>query len=111
MTLQDWWALLTKDPEDWNTRLAFADWLNDRGELELEQGQRWQVKHQKHPCLCRDGEWTWFMTLGIRDEYDDLARPLFARLKSSRNQDPAWRDYETMAQAEQDLAQALEPGD
>lgn len=111
MTLQDWWSLLTRDPDDWDTRLAFADWLNDQGELVLERGQRWQVQHQKFPSSCPYDEWTWFVTLGNRNDHDDLERWIFTGLQSPKRVCVTWRDYDSLAQAERDLAQALRPGD
>lgn len=51
MRQQDWEALLDKEPEDWVTRLVYADWLEEQGDeasVALAQTQRWMATHKKY---------------------------------------------------------------
>lgn len=42
---------LSLEPDDWTTRLVYADWLEEHGESILSDGQRWQAANKKYPAL------------------------------------------------------------
>jgi uncharacterized protein (TIGR02996 family) len=52
MTAEDWWALVAQNPEDTETRLAFAAWLideaNDPTGAEAVQGM---LRNDKRPLV------------------------------------------------------------
>ncbi len=54
-------AALDENPEDWNLRLVYADWLDDHGDHQFASAQRWMANHQKRawkPVLTKN-TWTW----------------------------------------------------
>jgi uncharacterized protein (TIGR02996 family) len=40
---------LDERPDDWASRLVYADWLDDQGEYALAQAQRWMAGQHKCP--------------------------------------------------------------
>lgn len=38
---------LEKHPDDWDTRLVYADWLDEEGDHVAANGQRWQAHNHK----------------------------------------------------------------
>ncbi len=51
MNLTAWDKLFTESPDDWDSRLVYADWLEDEGLSVLATGQRWQAAHKRHPAV------------------------------------------------------------
>lgn len=41
-------AMLDADPEDWSTRLVYADWLEEQGEVVAAQGFAAQLSRATH---------------------------------------------------------------
>jgi len=48
-TYKQFYKELELAPDDWDTRLIFADWLEEQGESTLSNGQKLQVEHKKYP--------------------------------------------------------------
>jgi len=48
---------LDRRPNDWATRLVYADWLEENGEPVLAAGQRWQARYKKRPHCDRGDRW------------------------------------------------------
>lgn len=44
---QDFERQLDADPHDWEQRLIYADWLEERGEMVRANGQRWQGLNER----------------------------------------------------------------
>jgi len=52
--------LLDRNPSDWDTRLLYADWLEEQGLNVRANGQRWQARERKCPKLSNMfGLWYW----------------------------------------------------
>ena len=49
MTLKDWYDQLTEQPDNWELRLVFSDWLEDQGLVEESRYQKWAVREKVHP--------------------------------------------------------------
>jgi hypothetical protein len=49
VTTTDWYTLLADRPDDWPTRIAFGDWLEEQGNDAAANGQRWQAWKGKYP--------------------------------------------------------------
>lgn len=47
MKIKDWENQLDLEPENWELRLVYADWLNDHGYSRREACQRWMVQHRR----------------------------------------------------------------
>lgn len=57
--------LLCDDPDDWQTRLIYADWREDRGEAALAMAQRWMAEVKVRPSLRFYGllrRWQWWIS-------------------------------------------------
>lgn len=67
-TEDDFHALLDANPDDANTRLVFADWLQDRGDPRAE-GYRAMGEHRKRPHQI-SGLWWW-----ARESEENAAHP------------------------------------
>jgi uncharacterized protein (TIGR02996 family) len=48
-TAEDFEAQLDANDRDWELRMVYADWLEERGDQELARAQRWMVKHGCYP--------------------------------------------------------------
>lgn len=57
-SLDEFQKSLDRDPNDWETRLVYADLLEELGEPVLANGQRWQVENRKRPRPIRN-HWFW----------------------------------------------------
>jgi uncharacterized protein (TIGR02996 family) len=112
-TEDDFQAALDADPDDWQTRLVLADWLEERGD-ERGAGYRALGLHRHRPprgdghvwfnaarygrvtsenlpadwfgelCEETDGESDWFRTWNTRREAEDAAARAFGRLQPER---------------------------
>ncbi len=51
MNFEAWDKLFTETPDDWDSRLVYADWLEDENLPVLASGQRWQVTHKRYPAI------------------------------------------------------------
>ena len=49
MTYDQWYEQLSQQPDDWELRLVFADWLEDQGEVTMAQYQRWATREKVCP--------------------------------------------------------------
>lgn len=79
---------LGSNPQDWDTRRVYGDWLEERGETQLANAQRWMAEEQlapdlrpcgamydgngSHPC---NYEWHFY----LYDRSDKLSRQFIAR--------------------------------
>lgn len=59
-TEDDFQAVLDANPDDWQTRLVFADWLQERDDPRSE-GYRALGANQCIPDLTAEGDWMWSM--------------------------------------------------
>ncbi len=61
LTQTDLAGLLESTPSDTLLRLAYADWLEESGEVPLANGQRWQAANKKYPFFTNNtnNEWSW----------------------------------------------------
>lgn len=121
-TEDDFQTALDANPTDWQTRLVFADWLQDRGDPRAA-GYRLLGQLRVHPILIQmeSGEdeppGQWFHILG--SAANDRARPrwelclvpevLFEKLtrRAQRNKNSYWRYYDTRREADDDAARAF----
>lgn len=119
----NWYKFIEENPEDWEQRLIFADWLEDHANYEIEsvdfltlaEGQRWMVRNQKTPggkttkyiwWSDVDGEGRQLMKTSLSWH---LKIFIFEHLQSFTDQAKTWRRYSSqhLHLAEIDLAQAL----
>jgi uncharacterized protein (TIGR02996 family) len=107
MSEQGFIDALNENPYDWDTRLVYADWLEENGDIVLAQGQRWMAQHKKAPreTYFKSGEWTW-------------ERPTSWMTNNQMANDPRWklparhrvlwgRKYKSRKNAEKSLARQL----
>ncbi len=83
-TEDDFQAALDANPDDWHTRLVFADWLEDRGDPRAAgyraiAAQQRRPLHMRHAGLKRDA-WWWHCTTGTPSHHNDVPADWFARL-------------------------------
>jgi uncharacterized protein (TIGR02996 family) len=112
------------NPEDWQTRLVFADWLQERGDPRAAGYRalaRWQVKPIRIQMAKEDGELEgeWQFIYGTDENRSDQARerwgqcmlpPVwFTKLtqRSRHNGLPWWHYYDTRREAEDTAARAF----
>ncbi len=102
---------LEQNPKDWETRLVYADWLEEVGDLILANGQRWQVEFMKHAEQVRGVKgYQWTFDSEFRAEYDlpaIMRIRIVSELLDVIEGVPKSRDYETILDAEIHLANAL----
>lgn len=103
---------LDAEPENWNLRLVYADWLDEHGDQELAFAQRWMAKYQKRPSdnqiMRRPGEpmnyypnsWMWWES-GNVDPMSVIDRKLLD--KAAPNNQPAY--WTSRQRAERALAE------
>ncbi len=53
MDIESWEKLLDSKPNDFTTRLVYADWLEEQGLVNEAQAQRWMGTHHKFPKRTR----------------------------------------------------------
>jgi hypothetical protein len=113
-------AALEINPANWSARLLLADAYSDAGLGVLEAGQRWQVRRRKRPdsrlAQGRPIPGTPFFWHSIQEYLPRycmsvLPNRTFARLRAGWaiviRGVPHDRIYDTLAEAEADLAQAI----
>lgn len=108
-------AMLDADPAAWHVRLAYADWLEERGEQDAADGQRWMAENNKHPYDSTEfwapDRWDWWW--GGRRVYtpsghDDLPLPVWSALRQKPHHIfPKVKSFQTRRDAEAALAAAL----
>ncbi len=111
-------AALNDDPNDWATRLVYADWLEDNGYEDYACAQRWMVEEKRRPVLGTGGWiWWWLSTWYIMRESPtikhyhacQIPHGYFSSLTRSMVD---WdvdhgKTYNSRLEAELDLAEAL----
>lgn len=71
MTFEEFYRLLEKNPDDWELRVVFADFLEDEGRCFLSWGQRVQVLLGVCPIRRSEeggqweGYWQWWVEAGV----------------------------------------------
>jgi uncharacterized protein (TIGR02996 family) len=119
MTENEFEFLLAINQTDWNTRVIYADWLEEQGEHVRANGQRWQAKNKKHPrkwdkhndttLQAIKNLWFWF-----DDQIDDwancLPQHIFIEIgfQFPHSGYKDFRFYRTCKNAEIDLALGLQ---
>lgn len=125
-TEDDFQNALDAEPDDWQTRLVFADWLEEQGDPRAEAYRHYLTRPDIKVFRDPDSEsaWTWFngryFSRGsYADRVDNSFIPddLFALLEDgiqTRRNEPnddyggqAWRDYPNRRAAEDALARAF----
>lgn len=106
-TEDDFQAALDLHPDDWQTRLVFADWLEERGDPRAE-GYRALGHEQAYPIFdVRDGATVWFRKSShggawpnhcyLEDDWMDRMAEVFHH----------WINYWTRREAEDAAARAF----
>jgi len=96
-------STLDVDPEDWVQRLVYADFLEEQGEYEAAEGQRWQATKRRHPERMSGSFFWWhprFRPVGP----GNISRTLMGALGFHA---ASFACYPTRRDAEAALAQAL----
>ena len=60
-------AALDANPADWTTRRVYADWLEENGDGDLANAQRWMAEVKVCPTITYytfDGKIVWFVSPG-----------------------------------------------
>ena len=123
-TEDDFQRALDADPEDWHTRLVFADWLQERGDLRAE-GYRALGVQRVQPIRIRmersddrsEGERVFIYGTTANDSPLArerwggcfLPRPWFQKMRQlcDRDRNPWWRYFATRRDAEDAAALAF----
>jgi uncharacterized protein (TIGR02996 family) len=120
-TEDDFQSALDKNPHDWQTRLVFADWLQEHNDPRAE-GYRIMGTLRLYTALSIDG-YAWFNgrhfpTHSYGESTHTIPAAVFAHLKGGcqlfggtpdydTEHPDKWRDYPTRRAAEDALAAAL----
>lgn len=72
-TEDDFQKALDAHPDDWQTRLVFADWLEERGDARAE-GYRALGVLRKHPHKQSAADWTWQGADSVSQDANKLTR-------------------------------------
>lgn len=100
--------------DDWTTRLAYADWLEEHDRPDEAYAQRWMASRRKHP-MERKGEqkfirkpFMWLAHMDLPEEYAPASLPqlVFLGLPTAKGHREAML-YWTLDEAEQALAFSL----
>ena len=108
MTKDDFERQLDHDPSDWQTRLIYADWLEEEGNTFCET-QRWMVERKIQPGRDARGRWRWWghYLTGKPSFPGDVPKNVFQQMPFSfgsfSNLNTVW----TRLEAEQALHNAL----
>jgi uncharacterized protein (TIGR02996 family) len=123
-TEDDFHAALDADPADWQTRLVFADWLQERNDPRAE-GYRALGQHRVHPILIQmsreegeaEGRWVFIFGSDANNSPDGRKRYIecmlpedwFKKLRKRDHRDksdnnPWWRYFTTRRQADDHAA-------
>jgi uncharacterized protein (TIGR02996 family) len=105
-TEDDFQAALDADPDDWQTRLVFADWLEERGD-ERGPGYRALGLHRHRPP--RGNGYVWFNAAHYgRVTFDNLPADWFEELEDETDgASDAFRAWSTRREAEDAAAWAF----
>jgi uncharacterized protein (TIGR02996 family) len=113
-TLLDFFcADLEVKPDDWTTRLIFADALDEAGWPIEALGQRWQAKHRKQPLrsIIR-GAFSWWLEverpIPDNDPESDIEESVFHQLDNAIGSTGLARFFATVRAADSALAKALD---
>lgn len=113
--------IMVEDPEDWEARLVYADWLEERDLFQEAKVQRWLADNKKRPFTTTLQYYFWYEedtafdndTHQQNDETDpqsDLPVKLFVLLAGGELFDWGrcrYRCYNSREEAWQDLNQAF----
>jgi uncharacterized protein (TIGR02996 family) len=95
-TEDDFQAKLDADPDDWQTRLVFADWLEERGDPRAEGYRALGVKRLRPNLWVKKSKkqhWWWGGSADFWRSHSDvvvLPRTWYEALTSSRGDGIAW---------------------
>jgi uncharacterized protein (TIGR02996 family) len=107
-TEDDFQKKLDEDPKDWQTRLVFADWLDERGDKRAEGYRALAlIRDLWYESPTKDG-WTLWLGRMKADWFNLLAGKRC--LWNGKQDDKSlglWRDHETRREAEDDAAFAF----
>lgn len=70
-----WYAKLESAPEDSGLRMIFADWLDDRGEVEMAAGYRALGRCERVPTPSPISGWCWNLWHSLPKEPSFLPTP------------------------------------
>ena len=114
-TKEQWWKLLEEDPTNSSVRLMFADWLEEKGETILANGQRRQVKDGRKPEKMGILELYYWHDPNICNSKEDdvphnIDSAIFRFLKTGNPfaTIPCLRKYTSLQEAEEDFANAVD---
>lgn len=113
MTEAEWLKQIEADPKDAATKLAYADWLRDRGEDRLANAWEWMARRGKMPARTglKAAKWWWYgAAMYVHDDPDDLPEEVFAALPTEGTFEKAWGCwvcFDTLGDAVAALAAAL----
>ena len=128
MSLLDFESQLDKDPANWDLRLIYSDYLEEKGNISLAQAQRWMASEKKHSTFCTMHDlvntpprikWIWGdidaiePKTGILEKYQISMIPeevftLLEETSDTRLHPPLfWKYYYTRVEAERVLGNAL----
>jgi uncharacterized protein (TIGR02996 family) len=110
-TEDDFQAMLDANPEDWQTRLIFADWLDERGDPRAE-GYRWLGEMRLYPIDDRAHtapDWPPHQTCPWGWRHEDYRPYPHACLPAVLTARPDWDSYlfRTRRAAEDAVARAF----
>lgn len=98
-------AVLDADPADAAARLLLAEWLDERGDSRAA-GYRWMARRRKHPYFLSGSErWSWTNLRNAVPVHNQLPPRLYEALP--RQIDTDWKKYETVREAEEELASEI----
>ena len=107
---------LIANPDDWEYRLIYADWLDEQGDEVAANGQRWQVVSEKYPEEIEDaGVTTFDFWSEVQSEGENettvLAQMVIDAMEHGTNRwsgrPMSFREHYTMQEAELALAKSL----
>ena len=111
MSAEQGMALLraVTDSPDPAHKLVYADWLEERGEVDLAHAYRWAASRGLHPHLAAARRWArWFApTRGKRSAPNRLPRVVYGQLKRRENRLGGFKQYKSLHAAFARLAEAL----
>jgi uncharacterized protein (TIGR02996 family) len=105
-TEDDFQAALDQNPEDWQTRLVFADWLDERGD---ERGPGYRALGLQRHRPPRGNGYVWFNAANYgRITFDNLPADWFRELFHEKGGVPdAFKVWGTRREAEDAAALAF----
>lgn len=95
-TEDDFQRAIDSDPQDWHTRLVFADWLDDHGDPRAD-GYRAIATQQRYPLEGKHGalnQPTWWWHCGVLDNpsptHNDVPPDWYALLPAQDGNNNFW---------------------